>query len=391
MNFNSENIIFFLMTFLMYILLYVGGCNMKKCTTYNLYWRKSLLPIFAFTLNMGLRWGRGIDYNNGYYGFQRIIIDLYEEDREPVWVCTQKLIGWMGFDWQVAVAFFSFFLIFSVIFFLREHKDILPYALPLFAFLVFPSENLIRWFYAFSFFLIALPSSFDENRSVLSYLKDPRFIIFSVFAFLTHYGFVIVMALYIMFFFSRRLLIKPFYTITAFICVMLFGNVEQFAVFSNLIEQINVVSRFQDYQDNASDWLTNSTGNYEGAMTITTIINTPIIIYLGYVFVSKINSKLTPYYNLMVFIMILNPLMIQVQLLYRIALMGFLMKFLFVPYLIMTRNEIQKHIKIKALCRLAILILVIVTVRSMVVMPFVKEKNEVLYIWDANGRNTLPV
>lgn len=391
MNFYSENIIFFTMTFLMYLFMYIGGRNMRKSKSSKMYWKNAFLPIAAFTLNMGLRWGRGIDYNNGYYGYQRIILDLYEEDREPVWVFTQKLFGWMGFDWHAAVVFFSFFLIFSLVYFLQEHKQILPYALPLSAFLVFPSENLIRWFYAFSFFLIALPPKFQHNRSIAAYLKESRFVVFSILSFLTHYGFIIIIAIYILFFFSRDVKIKPLYSIGAFCFVFLFTNVEQFEYFSSFIEQINVVSRFQDYQDNASNWLTNNTGDYEGAMTLTAIINTPIIIYFGYFFVTKINICLKPYYNLMVFFMILNPLFIQVQLLYRIALMGCVLQFIFVPYLIMARAKLLKCVRIKKIFRIALFIMILVTVRSMVVMPFVKEKNEVLYIWNANGRKTLPV
>lgn len=387
------------MTFLMYIFMYMGGQSMTKCTSDKAYWRKAILPIAAFTLNMGLRWGRGIDYNNGYYGFQRIINDI-EEDREPVWVFSQKLFGWMGFDWHAAVVFFSFFLVLSVVFFLKDHKRILPYALPLFAFYVFPSENLIRWFYAFSFFLIAIPSRFEDNEKSLGFLKSKRFLVFSCLAFLTHYGMIIIIGLYSVFFINKKTAISPYISIFAFIIVSLFSNVEQLSFLSTYIEQINVFSRFQDYQENANDWLTNSIGDYEASMSITSGICVPIVLYYGYWLATKIDRGLIPYYNIMTFMLILFPIMVQVQMLYRIALMGFLLQFLFIPYIITYRRDLTvisksksqyKNNRYKMAHKLILFILVFVTVRSMIVMPFVKEKNEVLYIWDANGRKTLPV
>lgn len=73
MNFTYNNFVFFLMSFGMYILMFIGGNRMKYCKTEISYWKYATIPMVAFTLNMGLRWGRGTDYNNGYYTYDPII------------------------------------------------------------------------------------------------------------------------------------------------------------------------------------------------------------------------------------------------------------------------------------------------------------------------------
>lgn len=382
MYFETANFVFFFMTFGMYILMYIGGNVMRKAKNSKDYWRASIIPVMAFALNMGLRWGRGIDYNNGYYAYERIAKGFGNaEDYEPLWRLT---IGFfrnvLGAHWQVMVFFLSFFLISSFVFFLKNHREIGHIALPLFAFLAFPSENLIRWFYSFSFVLIGL-YYIEKGRTW-------RYIIWAVLGVLTHYGSALfsVPFLIIISFFKEKALLAPWLSIPIFFAIFFFFKTTDMLMFTSLFNMVEVEGNFSQYQTNIEDVLTNSFGDFEGAITGTSLITFPILLFLGYEDIQQ-RKNLVPLYNIMLVGIVLMPAFARIQMTSRVVMVYSIFQCIIMAYLVkdyLTGRNFGRNL-VSGIA----MVMVLVFFRSMVVQPFTKEPDQTYYVWNANGRKTL--
>lgn len=381
MNFDKANIVFFILSMSMYFFMFIGGNLMKKSKNRRQYWTAAIIPILAFTLNMGLRWGRGPDYNTGYNVFIKIANDLQNaEDYEPIWKLSINFFYYIVDSYQLFVAFCSFFLIYSFVYLSRNHKEVLSISLPIFAFLVFPSENLIRWFYAFSFILIGLYH--------LEKAEWTKYLLFAGLGFITHYASIIVSFpfLVIFMFFKNKILLKPWISIILFICLFLFFKETDLLFLAPLLTSFEIGGNLSDYQQNIDATLTNSFGDYSGALTGTSLITTPLLLYLGYKLIAY-RRNLIPFYNIMVIGQVTMAAFVQIQMLYRISLLFSIFEYIMISYITIDMI-LYKSCKIK-FYKLLSLLLVIVFLRSMFVQPFVKEANQTYYVWDANGRKTL--
>lgn len=353
---------------------------MKASKTEKGYWRASIVPILAFTLNMGLRWGRGTDYNNGYYEYGRII-EQYGKgiDVEPLWkVFHQVFGGFFSFSWQGYVALMSFILIFAAVFYLRKHKTVLPLALPIFADIVFPSENLIRWYCAFSFFLIGL--YYLENNNWKKY------VVFVIAAFLVHYGSVFFTVPIFFLSFLKKPVLHPFISIPIFLALFFFFKTTDMLFLAGPLNSLVLGGNLAHYQENTEDWLTNGMGDYSATLTGSALIITPILLYVGYYLV-KNRKALVPSYNFMLIGVVLMPAFIQIQLAYRICAAYYTFQFLIMTYILYDTFK-YKTIR-KSWMHLLVIMMLVVYVRGIVVTPFVKPADQTYYVWNANGRKTL--
>lgn len=380
MSFESANIVFFILTMLMYIFMYMGGVIMSKSRNNRQYWRASVLPILAFTMNMGLRWGRGIDYNNGYYEYERIIQQYGKGiDVEPLWKLFHQVFGGLlSFPWQGYVALMSFILIFAAVFYLRKHKTVLPLALPIFADIVFPSENLIRWYCAFSFFLMGL--YFLENKNWKKY------VVFAIIAFFIHYGSVFFTVPIFFLSFLKKPLLHPFISIPVFLAFFFFFKTTDMLMFAGPLNSLMLGGNLAHYQENTEEWLTNGMGDYSATLTGSALIITPILLYIGY-YLIKNRKELVTTYNYMLIGVVLMPALIQIQLAYRICAAYYTFQFLIMAYILY--DTFKYKIIRKGWMQLLVILMLLVYVRGVVVTPFVKPADQTYYIWNANGRKTL--
>lgn len=380
MYFTTSNFVFFFMTFGMYFLMFVGGKLMKESKTDRGYWMASIIPICAFTLNMGLRWGRGTDYNNGYYDYERIINGIGSgEDYEPIWRFFHFIFGdILSFSWQLFVAFMSFFLILALVFYVKRYKRVLPLALPIFAEIAFPSENLIRWFCSFSFFLIGL--FFLENKNRLKYL------LFAGLAFFVHYGSITFTIPIFLLSYIKKPILHPIISITGFYLLYFLFETTDMLVFTGPLNALTIGGNLGSYQEGMEDWLTNTTGDFSAKLTGTALLISPVILYLGYK-ISKIRTELILPYNIMTIGLMLMPALIQIQLTYRICLIFYMFQFLFIPFIFY--DVFSRQFFNSLFVKVLVVFMLLVYARTVVVTPFVKPENQTYYIWNAKGRKTL--
>lgn len=82
MYLEPANIIYFILRNSMLFILFYWGNKINKNTNSKQYWQYIFVPLLTFTLNEGLRWGRGIDYNSYYYTFKNIAEHGFNTENE---------------------------------------------------------------------------------------------------------------------------------------------------------------------------------------------------------------------------------------------------------------------------------------------------------------------
>lgn len=70
-------------------------------------YKAAALGIIIFTLNEGLRFGRGIDYNYYAIAFKQNLIN-HNSSWDPIFLFIANLLGYLGIPWQGYVILMSF-------------------------------------------------------------------------------------------------------------------------------------------------------------------------------------------------------------------------------------------------------------------------------------------
>ena len=241
----------------MYVL-YINGKKIKALPEgirLKKYLKTAMPSIIIYTLNEGLRFGRGIDYNIYAKDFVYNTGNQYFENGDLGFRYIGMLLQSLGMPFQAFVLLMSFILILSVLIFIRNFKECAPFALPLFLLLFYTAtENLMRWFLGFSFVLIGFSFIVQENKPIKNYIY---FTLFSLLSFFFHFAIIIIPIIYIVLIRFKRPLLKPVVSISLFVLIALSF---QTSIMLSLKEYLNVFSMLSDkstfYIDNAEQWLT---------------------------------------------------------------------------------------------------------------------------------------
>lgn len=347
------------------------------------------IGILAFTLNEGLRFGRWIDYNNYYMFYEEALLPNQERFDEPLFVFLCRFVDAIGGQFQWLIMFMSFMLIFAGSIFIRQYKEVSKYAFPFFAvFSYFGAENLVRWYLAFSFFLIALSYLLNSKRS-----KKVVFLFF-LYSFVSvnfHFGMVMIIPLFVGIYLIKWI-VHPILSISIYISLLLLFKVK---IMSQLVTLINVFSvmggRMESYADNAEYWLTSSALGLEGGSSFLGIATTALYflcIIVGWNLVPLFDKKYQYAYNLFTLGFLMNPISSKIEILDRIDQLFLLFIFIVLAYVV--RYTIEKNVfpGYKFLPFVGLMIILNFG-RVELSKPFKRKTTQLLYIWDKNGREYL--
>lgn len=361
----------------MFAILLVCSCFMAMAKDKITYWKYAIIAIFVYTLNLGLRWGRGTDYNIYYYNYNDIIRNNAMDSIEPLWKIIIQFSNLCGLSWCHFVAFMSLFLIFSGVYFLQSYKTVAIFALPLFVISTEMAENLMRWFLGFSFILLGLTFLVSRKRLV--------FLFFSTLGFLVHYGLIINILGFLILSFVKKP-IHPVYSIILFLLLFTFFSPDYMVRYVDLLQNIDMGERFLFYQQYAEFWLTGEALKGKLFMNLSSAVTSVFMIVYGYNLVKKKNN-LIYFYNVAVTGAVTAPAMMQIELALRINLIFYLFQFLILAYIF---EDVFRKNRCKYTYRYAFSLLVFLNIiKTAVLRPLFLEPNNVLYIWDAAGRHTL--
>lgn len=374
---DNMEIFFFLRIFILTITL-ICGYLYSNNPSKKIY---LIIPVILISLNEGLRFGRGIDYNGYYFKYNDIVNGFDIRTNDLLFTLLCKFNDYIGLPYQGLIFLMSFILIVCGVFYLRSHIKVLSFALPLFFLFTIDAENLMRWFLAFSVLLVGI--SYLERDNLKYYF------ICSGISFLFHSGIIVVVPIFLLLYYVKRPLIKPLPACIVYIVIYIFFKNSYMLNFVSYMNIFSGMEQFSGYVDNAEGWLTGTANYVAGKLKIGTVIMDLILIYIGYRLI-KYEPKFTYYYNICLIGTVLSPALYQIEILYRVCLLFKLFQFLIIAYsiyhFIIKQNILSVY---KILTCFLVLFLVKVYVVNILFEPYTEKSY--LYIWDSMGRHFLSI
>ena len=188
--YSHVRIVYIIFTLVTLAVLLWSGVKMSRTKTDKGYWHFAWPAIIMYTLYMGLRFGRNIDYNDYAVTYSNMAHDLSYNNMEPLFRAIVFVLTSLGLHFQFFILFCAFILIYAVMHFLKDYKPAMPYMLILFMWEGRTADNFIRWYIAVAFLLIFIYFLRKGN---------PLLYVFALAAIGCHYGiFILVLALYLL-------------------------------------------------------------------------------------------------------------------------------------------------------------------------------------------------
>ena len=382
--------IYAILTLSMLICLYKSGKRLAcmQGDSFMTALKTSWLAIVAFTLNEGLRFGRGIDYNIYGRGFE--YFDFSAEMVNPGFALIQQAAKLMNTGWASIVFFASFLMIISVIAFMRHFKECAPWALPLFCILLDTfTQNLVKWFIAFSCILIGFSYYVNNEKDKHNLII---FLACSLLATTIHFGIILIPFAYYLLSKFDKPICKPFFAVVVFFVI---GFMMDTSVMSVLIPYLSVFEmiggdKASAYISDAEKWLT-SGSDVLVLKSFPPLYYIPIyisIVYAGYYINKIINKKrYTILYNLYLLGFMIMPLANQIELAKRYNILLYFFFFVILSYIIYYRYELKRCMWLYRFTQFSLVLLV-----AYYLSTFVRGEDFMkLYVWDSNGRNYLDI
>lgn len=265
---------YILLHILLAIILFIYGKFISKSSEKK-YWKLALIPIVAFTIEEGLRWGRNIDWCV-YYSVYNDYLKGFSTDHEILFQVIWKIYAFLNLPYTILIASCSCFLICSLFYLIKPHKEVIFIAIP---FLVFycanNATNLIRWYMGASFLFFAI-RLFQEQKTI-------KAIILAICSVCTHAGLILAIPIFYFFLVYKRKIFKPFSAITISLLLSIFFEPSFMARFAFISNFFSGFERFSIYASDASGWLTGTGQNAEttrrGIFSML-VANVPLWIYI---------------------------------------------------------------------------------------------------------------
>lgn len=361
-----------LLLFMVFVL-FLAGKKLQK-NGGKMLSKAGLSAIIVFTFNEGLRFGRGIDYNEYWERFEEISKG-FDSDRDVAFVYLYKLLSEMDIPYQGFVLLQSFMFILGSLFILKKEKEILPLALPLFVLLsIYDTENLIRWYFGFSFILIGL-SYLLENKKVV-------YFVFCIIGCSFHIGLAPLPLLFFVFCYFKKPIIHPFISIPLFVFIGLFFRTEFMQQFTDWFEMISVVSeRAERYANNADFWLEGGNAGrfrspFPGKGEMLFLF---FLIWYGYKFCNKSRTSVY-FYNLFLFGFLLRPIGLVMELVNRYDSVFYLFRAVVCAYILY--DLIKCRVIKSPVIKIAGLIIILNMCFTFFKDPITKNPKRFMYVWN---------
>lgn len=363
--------------FVMVICLFVSGYLISRSDIS--YWKGAIFGIVVYSLNEGLRFGRGIDYNL-YVDVFNLIKQGDVSDHEPLFVLSCKMVGFVGGSWPFFVFLMSAFFIVSVYVFLQNFKRYVVCCLPVLPFFSMFAENIVRQTMGFSFLLIGLYFLLKKNSSII------LFLFFSFMGVLCHSVTLIFALLFFLMTFRKKILLSPKYSIPLFFLLLFTFKTDNLMIMMSLFTSLMIGEHYTQYAENPEFWLQNG---FVDSVSYTVTALYLFVVYYGYKIRIFFGRKYEYIYNIFLLGFLFYPISVRIELLSRIGVI--LEMFIFIVlgcifYYYVFFKKIQSNIvTFSLLCILSLNL-----ARVYFVTPF-QNPVQYLYMWDANGREKLDV
>lgn len=279
---------------IMLLLLYWAGTQLRK--NYKIWSVPGIVALLAFTLNEGLRFGRGIDYNH-YWDYYMDVARGWELHENIGFLLIEKCFLFFGLPFQALVIFMSFMFIFSTLMLMKHYKGVVMYALPLWVFFSKePVENMVRWFLAYSFILIGLSYLLSTDNKRLYY-----YALFSLVGSTIHYAIFPIPLIFYLVSLREKPLLSPKIGVAIFLLIAVFYEAGMLLPLVNvftLLLQLPGFDKFAGYETYIDFWLTDNAIGAEKGVGILLSFQICMLIIAGYYCCRNSGRKYVFAYNL---------------------------------------------------------------------------------------------
>lgn len=355
--------------------IYTGIKLSKSKNNKTCFW----LMVIVFTLIEGLRFGRGIDYNIYVEVYNYIVnYNIFVSPESFIFNGICLFLGYLNLPYQSLILVCSFILIYNGLKLLLRWNDKLMYILPLFIYLCYSAQNLMKWYTGFAFILVAINAILDN--------KKRKAILFSIIAIGVHPMLITVLPLFYIAFLYKKPILSPWATICIFLIMSFVWSRDFMLGLTNLVELVLGASEhYSMYSQNAEMWLTGSNRDDSNLSFISLI---KIGVYFSfYIFVGKRFLKTTPTllypYNLLLLGIITYPAMHNIELFDRMNQLLIFFQCIIGGYCFYYSFHNRKIWLIGFL----LFFWQIKMIVSNVVIP--DNKWYTLYIWDSKGKDSI--
>lgn len=360
----------------MLLVLYFSGEYLKK--EYKVFSCAGLLSIFAYTLNEGLRFGRGIDYNLYWRAYNQFAAG-WQAKKDPVFNFFQQTFISLDLPFQALVIFMSFMFILGVLCLMRNFKLVLPFALPLFVIYSLANvENMVRWYLAYSFILIGLSFLMHEKRLNLKY------IVCCAIGCSIHLAITPIPFLFYILFLKKGVLLHPIVSIPSFFLIYFLFDTKIMLVFADLLNVVtSSVGAFDSYSNRAEYWLTGGFAGVEmsGKIGFLDLLYICLLTYMGYKTVRQMGHNYVFAYNLFIIGMLLFPISKKIELIGRYDQTFYFFRGIVLAS-VLYMYFIWKRITSYNIVLLLILLVYVSSIKSVIVTTFKTNEKFLLYVWD---------
>ena len=334
---NPEHISLYIFLF---ILFFVWGKYYYNTKSNLRFWILALVPILAYALIVGSRYGWGPDYLSYKERFEHAF--TYVEDQEGFRWLNQTMNSF-GFSYGGAYITYSLIFIICAFTFIRsfgsESKYMYAFLIPASLILI---SSAIRQGVALSFVLLAW-YFFDKRKWLLFALAV--FVGASI-----HTTVLLTTAMIGAFYFTRKWRINWRISIPLYLFFTFVFDARKLGIIANYMKTLSVNSHFQSYLENSDEWFGKDAAKdiYEqstDALILSSLFHIAII-YLGYIALKyRSNEKLVWLYNVVVFGFVFDRAVFYFEILRRIAEPLMMFYFVILGYIVLiffNRNTLKK-------------------------------------------------
>lgn len=359
---------------MIFMLYYLGN---RLSLKYKLNSLPAILVMLVFTINEGLRFGRGVDYNIYWQGY----IDLakgWETNQNIGLVLIEKIFLFFNVPFQGLIIFMSFTFILGTLFFMKRFKEVLTFAMPLWVLFSFGAvENLLRWFLAFSFIMIGL--SYLLNDDIKNVYK---FIFFSFIGCIIHYAIIPIPFIFYFLSLRKMTLFKPKVSVVLFIMIIFLLDTNVMLTFVDALNKISYLSdRFTGYGENAEFWLTNNAlGDETRRITFSQAIFFIFLIIAGYPCSIRAGKQYVFAYNIFLLGAFFYNIGLKVELVNRFVLIFYFFSAIVFASVIKTSFLIKNKYRFSV--QVFILFFLVLKLSSPIRDCIKDEAFKYMYVWD---------
>lgn len=363
-----------LLTFML-LLLYWAGTHLKH--EYKILSAPGIVAILAFTLNEGLRFGHGIDYNLYWQGYMDLARG-WDSNQNIGFLLIEKFFLFFNLPYQALVLFMSMMFIIGTLFLMKRYKSVVMFALPLWILMSKDTvDNLVRWYLAFSFVLIGLSFLLDQEKRSRWY-----YFLFSSIGCSIHYAMLPIPIVFYLIHLRTKPLLTPKYAILLFAIVALFFNSSMMLIFVGIVNTIASFSvKFSGYGDYAEYWLTNNAlGTDSTGLGISNVFVLVFLIIFGYKCCHRAGYNYVFAYNLFLIGATFYTIGRRIELVGRFNWVFYF--FGAIVFACIIRMTMLRLIRYRAIVIALTIIALVFTFYKPFVSPFINSPIRYKYVWD---------